>query len=254
MSKGSAQSKKCDIIAFPLMDMGVITLNNSGGVETSKDISFDHHLIFDTSVFTHKEANEAFSKLFSTYAKLIEEAPTELIAKVNAGQVGVHIAAIAEGVWTMVNKNFRTDYELDEKNPNVYHAKPGTGRLCLPVDRDFKMPVQWGDFNVRKGGTIAVRFGDVPALTEALGQIKEGKAAIEEALYDKEGKAKFDIYGMDPGFLETNYAPTTLPKETADAISKFQENEESPHRPGGRKPREEKTVAELRTGTEDNQL
>jgi hypothetical protein len=85
--------------------------------------------------------------------------------------------------------------------------------------------MQWGTYTIDKGGTLAVREKDIPALTEALQDIRNGKTTIAEALYTKNKKgetvARFDVYGMEPGFLEKNYDSVTLKPETQERLKAF---------------------------------
>lgn len=249
---GDAASKKSEIIAFPMVGMRANTLNTAGGVETTKDLAtFDDYMVFDAGKgadgkpkFTYETANKIFHKFFEFYADAMATAPAEVLAQINNGEMDARITIAGRDIWTIRNKNFKTDYEADKNHPGVYHVKPGTGRLCDPILEDRNMPVQWeGGFNARAGGRYAVRFSDVPVLVEALKSIEDGKCSIREALYDSKGNAKFDIYGMDPKFYEDNYEKTNLPKEAADAIDSYRQVCSNLHRP--KSGHEEKKTCDL---------
>lgn len=135
------------------------------------------------------------------------------------------------GLWTAKQSSFEEDYlrreNLDDngKRVNLYDPDPEAYRLCLSVEKRITIPVQWGTYTIGTGGTLAVREKDIPALTDALQAVRSGKVAIEDALYakDKQGKsvARFDVYGMEPGFMEKNYGSVTLKPETQDILTAF---------------------------------
>lgn len=135
------------------------------------------------------------------------------------------------GLWTAKQSSFEEDYmrreDLDDngKRVNLYDPDPDAYRLCLPVEKRITIPVQWGSYTIGKGGTLALRERDIPALAEALLAVRSGKTAIEEALYtkDRQGNsiARFDVYGMEPGFLENNYGHVTLKPETQSILTAF---------------------------------
>lgn len=120
------------------------------------------------------------------------------------------------GVWLIKRNAFLGDYTPSAANSNTYVPNPEAYRVTLPVDRPVNIPVQWsGGFVIEAGGVLAIRQKDVPALAEALQSIRDGKASVEEALYETDAKtgeklAKFDIYGMAPGFREGNYKTVDL--------------------------------------------
>lgn len=139
----------------------------------------------------------------------------------------------APGLWTSKKKSFELDYnatdEVDENGNHafIYTANPGTYRLCMKVAHDMTIPVAWGTYMVGKGGALAIRDTEVKALAAALEDIRSGKETAESALYttNNEGKrvAKFDVYGMDPGFLETNYESLTLAPEVQEVTERYAE-------------------------------
>ncbi len=134
------------------------------------------------------------------------------------------------GLWTAKQSSFEEDYLRKSNRRNRYDPNPEAYRLCLPVEKRITAPMQWGTYTIDKGGTLAVREKDIPALTEALQDIRNGKTTVAEALYTKNKKgetvARFDVYGMEPGFLERNYGSVTLKPETQDILAAFT------HRPG----------------------
>ncbi len=218
--EGVSASKKNNIIAIPLVPLRLVTNNSVGTKETEIDFPFNHHLVFDPSLYEINEALQVHSEIFRQYGELIAQAPDDVIQKINNGEIKVRVVASAQGVWTIADDKFPLDYEPDDAGGFYYRVKPGTGRICLGNDQDFNMLTYWGKFNVRKGGTLAVRFTDMPSLVEALNQIVRGELNIEEALFVNTNgvlRSRIDIYGMDPGFYEANYNRVPLPLSVAEA-------------------------------------
>lgn len=228
VSQGQAASKKSSIIAIPLLPLQIVTLNNAGNSETKQEMPLDNFLVFDRLLYTDKSAVEGVQNLFKDYGYCVTNLTAEQTIQICKGSLKPVVAGIAEGVWVMVKKNLNSDYQLVEGSENTFQVKEGTGRLCLPVDGNFNIPTQWGDFNVRNGGHAAIRLSDVPALTEALQKIRSGKSTIKDELYTADGKAKFDVYGMDPGFFDNNYAFIPQPREVSAAIATYKQG----HVPG----------------------
>lgn len=131
------------------------------------------------------------------------------------------------GVWLIKRNAFLGDYMPAAKGSNTYLPNPEAYRVTVTVDKPVNIPVQWGGgFVVETGGVLAVRQKDVSALVEALQSIRAGKATAEDALYTVDAKsgeklAKFDVYGMAPGFQEKNYAPVTLASEITALQTSF---------------------------------
>jgi len=222
VSEGISASKKGALIAFPLTSFGIETLSNAGTPETLKEFPFAHHLVFDESLYTVKQAAKVTRAVFKAYGNLIVSAPDELLAMLNNGKANLRIIASAEGFWTMTNENFLNDYEPDQKIRKKYTVKPGTSRLCMPVETSCIMPVWWGDFTLREGGTLAARMNEIPELVSALNEIRSGASTIEDVLFTSEGKARFDVYGMNPGFFKANFEPTKVPDEALQALTSRQ--------------------------------
>ena len=137
----------------------------------------------------------------------------------------------APGLWTSKKKAFEADYTVTDdlyyywENSYIYSPNPDAFRICMKVTHDMTIPVAWGTYMVGKGGALAVRQQDVEKLAAALDDIRSGKATAEQALFKTDGSgnrvAKFDVYGMDPGFLEGNYKPVTLAPETEAVAERF---------------------------------
>lgn len=135
-------------------------------------------------------------------------------------------------VWTAKKKAFEEDYkrrdgELNEygKPSNIWDPQPEAYRLTLQFNKAATIPVEWGTYPMYNGSNLAVRSKDIPAVVAALKSIRSGEKSIEDALYTKneEGETitRFDIYGMDPGFLEANYKPVELQPAILQVIADF---------------------------------
>lgn len=135
------------------------------------------------------------------------------------------------GIWTTKAKSFESDYarrpQTDESaaRPDLYDPDPAAFRLCLPCDKAMILPTTWGSYPMKPGGTLAIRESDVPALKAALDDIAAGRKTATEALFVKSGKsgalrARFDIYGMEPGFVDANYQPVPLRLETCTLLGR----------------------------------
>lgn len=139
------------------------------------------------------------------------------------------------GIWTNKQSSFETDYVRREeevevidgrtKQSTMYDPNPEAFRVCLQIDEPIIIPTTWGTYPISTGGTLAVREKDVKDLAEALQNIRDGVASVKEALYKTQDDgslvARFDIYGMEPDFLEKNYQPVTLKDSTTKIKSAF---------------------------------
>lgn len=141
----------------------------------------------------------------------------------------------APGLWTSKKKAFEADYtvteDLDENGNHafIYAPNPDAFRVCMKVTHDMTIPVMWGTYMVGKGGALAIRQKHVEEVAAALDDIRSGKATAEQALFTTDGAgsrvAKFDVYGMDPGFMEANYKPVALAPETQAVSERFAERQ-----------------------------
>jgi hypothetical protein len=114
-----------------------------------------------------------------------------------------------------------TDY-VEPANGSVWIPNQEETRVCIDTDKPIKIPVQWdGGFFVDTKGTIAVRQRDFGDLVNALSDIDQGIATIEEALYDDNGNAKIDIYGMKPGFRTDAYDDVDLKDDAKKLQAKY---------------------------------
>lgn len=226
LGDGEGRGKTVDVGAFLLEDIKLVTETSSGKDETAKDIKVEKlYIVMDTSQYPSDYLRglvvQDITKNWG--GKLIKE--RDLDSPDFKGP----------GIWTIKQNSFEFDYvkpeDADAKS-STYVPNTEAYRVCLTVDDAVTIPVQWGDFTVEAGGTLAIRERDVPALAGALMAIRHGEMTPEEALYEtkEDGStvAKFDIYGMEPGFLEGNYGKVELKEATQAIQSKFKDGEDGP--------------------------
>lgn len=223
VAEGQGYGKTQNVGAFLLQDIKLVTETNSGKDETSKNISVEKlYIIMDLDQYPNEIGRNLVVKDIAKNwgGKIVRERDLE-----SPDFKG-------PGLWTNKKGAFEGDYmkaDPSDVKSSLYVPDPNAYRVTLITETAIKMPVQWGDFTVEAGGAIAVREKDIPALAEALQSIRDGKATAEEALYakDKEGKsvAKFDIYGMMPGFLEASYKPVPLKPETEAIAASFEDKD-----------------------------
>lgn len=221
---GETAAKKSALHVFPLAaHLRLVTTNGAGGHETAKTSApEDLRVVFDGMLYSMEAARNVWLTMQMKLATNRATLDDHQIARINMGQAREVFNVRGEGLWTMTGKNFRNEYEPDiDGNALTYKVKPGTQRLILPVTQDTGFIAQWGKFDIRAGGAIAMRPDDVPALIDALQDIKAGTKTVAEALFttkpDGSKVARFDIYGMDPGFRELNYEAATMSNQEAAA-------------------------------------
>ena len=147
------------------------------------------------------------------------------------------------GLWSTKQSSFEDDYNRREgvneynRRTNIYDPNPGAFRLTLAFNEAAVIPVRWGTYPMKPGSTLAVRDKEVPALSAALQSLRDGKATIDEALYavNEKGEkvARFDVYGMEPGFRDANYKPIET-TENVRAARKTAKRLKPPAPTGGR--------------------
>ncbi|TVQ82006.1 MAG: hypothetical protein EA357_11035 [Micavibrio sp.] len=180
------------------------------------------YLVMDLRHWPNAYARELILKdIFEQYAQRMVSEET-----VNAPDFN------GPGLWTAKKASFEADYRPrkaegkaeneaeneDGSSRHIYEPDPAAHRLCLPVARQTRIPVTWGHYTVPAGGALAVREKDLPELAAALQSVQDGTKTAEEALYktDEKGKtvARFDVYGMEAGFLESSYNAVPPQPET----------------------------------------
>jgi hypothetical protein len=224
LARGKGYGKTENVAGFLLPDLHIVTETKTGLTETDKIVKVEKlYVIMDLNQYP-------------------QELQRGLVIKDIAKNWGGKTIGEREledpdfkgpGLWT--NKQGAFEFDYVKANPSrtdsVFKPNPEAYRVTLQTNDTVVIPVQWGTFKVEAGGTLAIRERDISALAEALDSIAKGKATIEDALYAKNDKgqtvAKFDVYGMEPKFLENNYNPVTLKASTQETQAAFK-----PKRPG----------------------
>ncbi|GAB5389937.1 MAG: hypothetical protein Alpg2KO_29050 [Alphaproteobacteria bacterium] len=212
VSEGEPAGKTRSVAGYLLRNLTFVTedqplRDNRVGVQP-------HYVVMDTDLWPNEYAQKlAMEEIFRQYAHQVIEADD-----INAPEFK------GPGIWTAKRNAFEEDYKRsteigpDGKRVNIYHPDPLAHRLCLDMDSDqsFTMPTSWGSYPMQKGSTLTIRAKHLRALGQALRSIEVGLQTAEQALYTKDDKgrtvARFDIYGMDPGFRADNYDTVALDK------------------------------------------
>ncbi|TVQ82005.1 MAG: hypothetical protein EA357_11030 [Micavibrio sp.] len=222
LAEGEGRGKTANVGAYLMEDIKIVTETSSGEDETARNIKVEKlYIVMDTEQYPTEHLRGLVVKD---------------IAKNWGGRtIGERDLDLPDfkgpGIWTGKQGAFEFDYkkaDTENRKDSIYTPDPEAYRVCATVDETVIIPVQWGTFTVEAGGTLAIREKDVPELAAALQSIRDGKATAEEALYktDDNGNsvARFDVYGMEPGFLDKNYDPVKLKPETQRIAAAFAED------------------------------
>jgi len=217
----SGWGKTANVGAYLLPDITLVTEKKAGGVETSKNISVEKlYITIDRDQYP----------LESQRQMIIRELCRNYGGK-TIGERELNSADFqAPGVWTLKQSNFEFDYlkvDPTDRTNSEHKPNPEAYRICYATTSDIKIPVQWaGGFAIATGGTIAVRERDIVDLCQALADVKAGVKTAAEALLTTNDKgalvSRFDVYGMEPGFLEKNYNPVSLKDTSLAAMATTQ--------------------------------
>lgn len=211
LTQGSGFGKTQPVAAFLLRNLRLVTTTESGVDEVTKDIAVEPlYLIMDLKNYPIDYVQKLVVRdIMSKYAARI------------VGEEDLNSPDFkGPGLWTNKKSSFEGDYVEDPNNKNQYLPNKDAFRICLTVNKPIIIPTSWGDpFTIETGGTLAVRECDVKALSSTLQDIAEGKISPKEALMNEDGSTKFDVYGMNPGFLEKNYQDVELKPATQQSIA-----------------------------------
>lgn len=220
LAHGKGYGKTQPVAAYLLRDMHIVTEN--GGDDKKQTVKVQPlYVVMDIDQWPNEYARSlVMQDIAVSYAKRM----------VGEGEMNTPDFK-GPGLWTTKKESFEFDYiRCKEKTASgtpihIYDPNPEAYRICLRVSTAVTIPTQWGTWTIEEGGTLAIRERDVKELEAALQSIRNGKATAEEALFekDKKGKtvARFDVYGMMPGFLEDNYNPVPLKDSTRKASILF---------------------------------
>lgn len=226
LAKGTGWGKTKNVGGYLLDDIVIETETSSGKTETVKKVTVEKvAVIMDIEQYPLEKTRDlVIQEIAANWGK-------KVIKQRNPNEPEFR----GPGLWTIKAGAFKDDY-VAVNGSNTYEPNTAAWRVTVETDKAVKIPVQWGDFVVEKGGALAIRQKDVPALAEALQAVRSGTTTAEEALYtqDKDGKtvAKFDVYGMEPNFLPKNYNPVELYPETEKAMAAFGAKPAAPKKPG----------------------
>ena len=222
LSNGQAFGKTEPVAAYFAQNIELDRTDDDGNVIGTSVLEIKPaYIIMDTKYLTNEYARMLTAKdIMAQYAMSVLG-----LRDIN------HPEYKGPAIWTAKPSAFEGDYTRREglneynKPSNIWDPNPAAFRLTLQFNKAATLPVEWGTYPMQAGSTLAVRSKDIPALADALQSIRDGKATAEEALYtagsNGEPVAKFDVYGMEPGFLQDNYKPVELEEETRQVLKDF---------------------------------
>ena len=132
----------------------------------------------------------------------------------------------AEGIYMNERRKITDDYVFNNSgNAEIQIAKPNPEAVRIAyqiTDKAVKIPVQWGEYAIEKDGSLVIREKDLPELKRALEKYKKDHNPMH--LLQDDGKAKIDVYGTDPFFIEDNYSYVYNDSEYKGALNNLLEN------------------------------
>lgn len=232
--QGQAMQKTASIFAWPL---GVAeewaTKDISGEAETVKalgnhDVSDveknnarnELFLVFSDHEFNYKTAIQTYTMAHTMAAMAKTSLSSEQISALQAGQLRYTLNTAAYGVWTMDANSLKAKYDRYEDNrfPDVYIPKAEAMRVIAPIHAEgydgIEMPTTWGSFKVQNGGHVAVAVTEdendptgYQQFQRNMDLAKDQPNTAELFLATKEEglRSVLDIYGIEPGFVQSNY-------------------------------------------------
>lgn len=229
VQNGQLAQKHEGLYVLPLLPTyRVITQTDTLSHETATTIGGDADklMAFDPQIHTQQSALAA-SRMIMDVSNMGRRSVMDpnIEAALNSGRMKEVVGIEAPGLWSMPRKNLLADYDNTTKDGDVvptYTVKPTTSRLVTDIDHDITIPVPWGDFTINAGGTLAIRPEHLPDVVKAIQEVESGRTPVSEAFYQADGKSKFDIYGMMPGFRDTQYGNVEtgkLPEADAQVAS-----------------------------------
>jgi hypothetical protein len=215
LTAGTGYGKTEPVAAYLLRDLRIVTEAEAADLATQVKIT-PVYVVMDPKEWPNEYGRSlVMQDIMVSYAKrMVGE--SELNAPDFKGP----------GLWTVKKRSFEEDYSrregvTEEGRPaNLYDPNPDAFRVCLQVTEPVTIPTNWGaPWTIGAGGTLAIREKDVEALAAALLSVKRGLATVEQALFGTGSVTRFDVYGMEPEFLENNYRPVALKDTTGAAMA-----------------------------------
>lgn len=129
----------------------------------------------------------------------------------------------AEGIYMNERRKITDDYLFNNSGKaevQVAKPNPDATRIAYKIeDKAVKIPVQWGEYAIEKDGSIVIREKDMPELRRALNNYQKDNNPAH--LLETDGRAKIDVYGTDPFFVEDNYSYVCSETEYRNGVSKL---------------------------------
>jgi hypothetical protein len=224
LADGDGMGKTEPVAAYQMSDMRLVTEKDTQ--KTEQQIKIERlYLVMDLKVYPNTYARSlTVQEIAVSYARRI------------LGEGDINSPDFdGPGVWTTKKEAFEFDYTPRKSGeiydsfgrPNsIYDPCPDAYRICLTVKQPITIPTQWGQpYEIETGGALAIRERDVRALSDALQSVRDGLMTVQQALYkDNTSTARFDVYGMDPGFLKDNYNKVALKPETMKIKQLFEQH------------------------------
>lgn len=235
-NRGLAMQKDASIFAWPLgIAEEIATKDISGSAEMSKKIgNFDLSpeaknnakselfMVFSSHQFNYKQALQTYTMAHSLAAMAKSSLGDEELEALKTGMLRFKLNTSAYGVWTMDAKGLGDKYNRyeDKRFPDVYLPKPEALRIIAPVQAPkgydgIEMPTNWGSFKVQNGGHIAIAVDPEDGSTTGYQQfqrnmdaLKAKKGSVKSLFLTQSDSAvlsKLDIYGIEPGYVASNY-------------------------------------------------
>jgi hypothetical protein len=237
--QGQSMQKTASIFAWPLgVAQEWATKDISGEAETVKsvgqyDVSENERtnaknelfLVFSSHEFNYKTALQTYM-MAHTMAGIAKSAlPFDDLSALQKGQLRYTLNTSAYGMWTMDAHSLKTKYDTlnDDRFPDVYVPKPEATRIIAPVQVSgydgIEMPTSWGSFKIRNGGHIAIAVTEEDKDPTGYQQFVRNNEMLTKMdnpdvaqlfLVNKEDgvRSVLDIYGIEPGFVQSNYKKT----------------------------------------------
>ncbi|MDB5478079.1 MAG: hypothetical protein JWM96_574 [Alphaproteobacteria bacterium] len=224
---GKPMRKTASIFAWPLgIAQEWATQDISGQAETAKaikaDLKEELFLVFSSHEYDYKQAYQTYMLVHNMAAMAKSSLTTEELLDLHTGEAHFSLNTSVYGIWTIGADSLASKYSKfdDQRFPDVYQPKPEALRIIAPVKATegydgIEMPTSWGSFKIRNGGHIAIAIAEDNAhltgyqqLLRNLEAVDKGEGVFEELfLVEKKGalRSTLDIYGIEPGFVESNY-------------------------------------------------
>lgn len=232
LQNGVKMQKTASVFAWPLgVAQDWATQDISGTAETSKSINADNikeelFLVFSSHEYDYKQAYQIYMLVHNMAAMAKSSLSTDELYALQKGDARFSVNTSVYGIWTIGSDSLAAKYNKfeDARFPDVYQPKPESLRVIAPIEAPdgydgIEMPTSWGSFKIRNGGHIAIAIAEddtyptgYQQLLRNLDAVKAGSNFSELFLKNEQGalRSKLDIYGIEPGFVKSNYQPIKM--------------------------------------------